>query len=216
MRNAARLALAAAGLTVVLLTALHFLSPEFAPSWRMVSEYANGDFGWVLTIFFTAWAVSSWALAYALRSQVATRAGKIGLAFLVLAGVGEAMAAAFDVNHALHDMAGNIGIASLPVAALLISRSLGKQRAWADAKRTLMRTAHLTWISVVLLIATFAVLMTTYVQSGGDLNAGSEITTIPDGVIALVGYANRLLVVVYCLWVALAAWTASRLPVPKA
>ena len=34
---------------------LHILSPEFAPSWRMVSEYANGHYNWLLTIVFLGW-----------------------------------------------------------------------------------------------------------------------------------------------------------------
>jgi len=36
----ARVSIAAGALTLVLLAALHILSPEFNPSWRMVSEYA--------------------------------------------------------------------------------------------------------------------------------------------------------------------------------
>ena len=40
----ARLALAAAIATLLTLAVLHILSPEFAPAWRMVSEYANGNY----------------------------------------------------------------------------------------------------------------------------------------------------------------------------
>lgn len=29
---------------LILLISLHFLSPEFSPAWRMVSEYANGKY----------------------------------------------------------------------------------------------------------------------------------------------------------------------------
>ncbi len=108
-------------LTLVFLAVLHVLSPEFDPSWRMVSEYALGNYGWVLSLMFIAWAVSSWKLAFTIWSQVRTRAGKIGLIFLIAAGVGEAMAAAFDINHPLHSVAAMIGIFSLPVAAMLIS-----------------------------------------------------------------------------------------------
>ena len=32
--------------TILLLAALHVLSPEFDPSWRTVSEYAFGHYGW--------------------------------------------------------------------------------------------------------------------------------------------------------------------------
>lgn len=36
----------------LLLAALHLLSPEFPPSWRMVSEYAFGHYPWVLSLMF--------------------------------------------------------------------------------------------------------------------------------------------------------------------
>src|SRR5579863_6258563 len=107
---AARLAIAAAASTILLLTSLHVLSPEFDPSWRVVSEYANGKYGWVLSLMFVAWAVSTWALAFAIWAQLQTIAGKLGLGFLVVAGLGEAMASVFDINHPLHGLSGILGI----------------------------------------------------------------------------------------------------------
>jgi len=206
----ARLAIAASTAALLLLASLHMLSPEFDPSWRMVSEYANGQYGWVLSLMFVSWAVSSWALAFAIWSQVRTRAGQIGLVFLIAAGIGEAMASVFDINHSLHGLAAMIGIGSLPVAALLISVSLGRSQGWSVAKKALLWTANLTWMSVVLLAATFAILIVTYTQAGGDMTA--EVTVLPPGVIALVGWANRLLVVVYCVWVMTVAWRAANAP----
>jgi len=209
-QTAARLSFAAGVTTLALLAALHILSPEFDPSWRMVSEYANGQYGWVLSLMFASWALSSWALAFAIWSQVRTRAGKIGLAFLIAAGIGEAMASVFDINHPLHGLAGMIGIGSLPVAAMLISVSLGRTQAWSIAKKALLWTANLTWVSVILMAVTFIILIVTYTQAGGEITA--EVTVLPPGVIALVGWANRLLVVVYCVWVMTVAWRAANAP----
>ena len=62
----ALLAMVAAAATLLLLAGLHILSPEFDPSFRMVSEYALGHYGWVLSLMFLAWGISSWALALAL------------------------------------------------------------------------------------------------------------------------------------------------------
>lgn len=196
---AARLAIASGAAVLLLLASLHVLSPEFDPSWRMVSEYANGGYAWVLSLMFVAWAISSWALAFAIWSQVSTRAGRIGLIFLIAAGIGEAMASVFDVNHSLHGLAALIGIGSLPVAAMLISVSLSRTREWSTARRSLLWTANLTWISLLLMLASFAMLIVTYTQAGGDMSAGA-VTVLPPGVIALVGWANRLLIVVYCVW----------------
>jgi hypothetical membrane protein len=178
----------------------------------MVSEYANGHYGWVLSLMFAFWAVSSWALAFAIWSQVRTRAGKIGLVFLIVAGVGEAMASVFDINHQpLHDLAGYISIPSLPIAAILISVSLSRTQAWSVAKKALLWTANLTWMSVVLFAATFAILIVTYTQSGAQIDPQAKVIVLPAGVIALVGWANRLLIVVYCVWVMTVAWQAIQL-----
>jgi hypothetical protein len=56
---AAWLAMIMTAATILLLAALHVLSPEFDPSWRMVSEYALGHYGWVLSLMFLSWAISS-------------------------------------------------------------------------------------------------------------------------------------------------------------
>src|SRR6266498_794552 len=123
---AGRFSLITSAATLILLATLHILSPEFDPSWRMVSEYALGSYSWLLSLMFLAWGLSSWVLAFALWSQLQTRAAKIGLIFLVLAGLGEAMASIFDIRHPLHSTAGLIGIPCLPIAAMLISMSLSR------------------------------------------------------------------------------------------
>ena len=126
----ARLSIGAAVTVLLLLASLHVLSPEFDPSFRMVSEYALGHYGWVLSLMFLAWGMSSWALAVAIWSQVKTKAGKVGLWFLVIAGLGEAMASVFDVTHDIgHSIAGVLGIGGFPIAALLLSVSLGRLHA---------------------------------------------------------------------------------------
>jgi hypothetical protein len=207
---AASLAIVAAGAALLLLAGLHILSPEFDPSWRVVSEYANGRYGWLLSLMFASWAVSSFALAFAIRSRVRTRGGRIGLGFLVLAGVGQAMAAVFDINHPLHDLAGVLGIGGLPVAAMLISVSLIRTQPWFASRKALLWTANLTWVSVVLMAATFAIMIATYLSAGGDMTA-KVVTALPPGVLGLVGWTNRLLIVAYCAWVITVAWQARRI-----
>src|SRR5437899_9780535 len=80
---------------------------------------------------FLSWEVSSWALAMAIWSQVNTNSGKVGLWFLVVAGIGEAMASFFDVTHDTgHGIAGLLGVGGFPVAALLLSVDLGHSSVW--------------------------------------------------------------------------------------
>jgi len=208
---AAYLAIATSGGVLLLLAILHIFSPEFDPSWRMVSEYANGQYSWVLSLMFALWAVSSWILAFMLWSQISTTTGKVGLFFLILAGIGEAMASVFDINHSLHGLAGLIGIGGLPIAAMLISGSLGRTQAWSAAKKALLWTSNLTWISVLLLVATFIIMIVTFTQSGASVPAEPP-TTLPPGVIGLVGWTNRLLIVAYCAWVMTVGWQAIKIP----
>jgi hypothetical membrane protein len=200
---AGRVALVATGIAFLSLTILHVLSPEFQPSWRMVSEYANGRHGWLLSMMFAAWGVGSLALASALGPYASGTLGRVGVAFLVLAGVGEIMAAVFDINHRLHGLAAMIGIPSLPIAAVLITKArrradrAGAPPAWA---------AHLTWISFVLMGVAMAIFMRSLSQAGVDVSAQTgPLSALPAGVTSFVGWANRLLVLAYLTWVGLAA-----------
>ncbi len=208
----ARVAIGTSVVVLVLLAILHILSPEFNPAWRMVSEYANGKYPMILSLLFFLWGAASWALAYTLWPHLQTTAGKIGLLFLVVAGIGEAMAAVFDINHKLHSLSAMIGIPSLSIAAMLISIALVRTESWSVARNSLLWTANLTWVSILLMGISFAVMMATYAQAGGDLSANAEVvTTLPKGVIAFVGWANRFLIVVYCAWVMTVAWQAIKL-----
>ena len=104
-----------AATTVAFLAALHVFSPEFHPSWRMVSEYALGNSGWVLALMFLAQALSCIALFFAIRSQTQTFGGKIGLFFLLAACVGLTLAAIFNWQHSLH------GLAAMAVASQAVN-----------------------------------------------------------------------------------------------
>jgi hypothetical protein len=195
--SAARLSLAAAATALVLLAALHVLSPELDPAWRMVSEYALGNYGWVLALMFLAWATSSVAAFLAIRSQANTLGGKIGLGFLLAAALGMTLAAVFDARRPLHGLAAAIGIPSLPIAAMLISVSLARNPAWSSVRRLLLWTAHLTWLSLVLMIATMFI--------GLSRHGGQSGPAVP------VGWPNRLLVATYCAWLMAVAGSALRL-----
>jgi hypothetical protein len=199
---AARVAIAAALAVLAVLAGLHVLSPEFDPSWRVVSEYANGRYGWVLSLMFVFWALSSWALAITLWSQIHGIGGKIGLGFLIAAGAGQAMASVCDINHPLHGLAGLMGVPTLPVAATLISVRLSRTQEWSVARAVLLWTANLTWVSLVLMIAAF-IMMTS-----GHARADNESSF---HMITWFGWANRFLVVAYCVWTATVAGLALRM-----
>jgi hypothetical protein len=188
----------AAGVTSLLsLAALHVLSPEFDPSWRMVSEYALGRYEWVLALMFVSQAVSSIALFFAIRSQISTVGGKIGLFFLLAAGLGLTLAAIFDWTSPLHGLAAMIGIPSQALAALVLSVSLSRRQPRIFSKKPWLVTANLVWISLVVMQV---LLFTGLARTGGEFG--------PD---VLVGWPNRILIVAYCAWLLTTASQASRL-----
>lgn len=210
-KPAAALAIACSILAVALLATLHVLSPEFSPAWRMISEYGNGHYEWVLSLMFIAWGVSALALAYAIRSQSTGTVGRLGLGFLVASGIGDIGGGVFDINHDPgHSLAGVLGIIGLPVAAMLISVALSRKQQWATAKRLLLLAAHSTWVTTVLLGVTFVVMVVTFLHAQGSLPTQVP-KSIPPGVIALVGWTNRLLMLSYCSWVVTVAWQGIRL-----
>ena len=209
--NAAKATICTAVLTLGALFSLHFLSPEFDPSWRMVSEYANGHYSWVLSIMFGSWAVSSWLLAYTLRNQVSKRLGKIGLGFLILAGIGEMMAVFFDINQPLHGLAFLFGGVGLLVASLLISINLSKQKEWTAFKKPLLMSAQLPWISVVIMMVGMGLFISALTSAGVDMSQGKILQTLPAGVTPFVGWANRFLIIAYSAWVIITAWYALQL-----
>jgi hypothetical protein len=204
----AYVALAATAVSCMSLVLLHVLSPEFAPSWRMVSEYANGGWAWLLTVVFVGWAISSFALAVALWPVSATTLGKIGLALLVLSGIGQAMGAAFDINHKLHGPAAMIGIPSLCVAAVILTMAL-RRSTGIDAPP--LWSAHLPWISFAVMLGTFALFVSALKAAGIDMSGQTgPLKELPADVTGYVGWANRLLFAASYLWAALASLSVIR------
>ena len=202
---AAYVAIASAIAAFGLLVSLHLLSPEFSPAWRLVSEYANGHYPLVLSLMFGAYGLATLALVWAIKSDVATRGGTVGLAFLIASGIGQASASVFSINlPTLHYLAGAFGVLCLPIGAVLVSRSLGSLERWSAAKRPLVLSAHLTWIAVVLFAASFPLMMVTFVAAQGALPS-SPPAQLPHGVVAVVGWFDRLILLSAWGWVSMAA-----------
>lgn len=67
---AARTSLTTGTLFVLSLGSLHLLQPEMDPTWRLISEYALGRFGWLMTLAFLALAVCLASAGAAVFSQI--------------------------------------------------------------------------------------------------------------------------------------------------
>jgi hypothetical protein len=194
----AYVAIVAIAASCAALLLLHLVSPGFAPSWRMVSEYANGQHKWLLTMVFAGWALSSFALIGALWPLRETTLGKIGLILLLLGGVGQTMGALFDINHKLHGPAAMIGIPSLCIAAVVITLALARR---SDISAPPLWSAHLPWVTFALMIGAFLLFISSLKAAGVDISGQSgPLKELPTGVSGYVGWANRLLFAASYLW----------------
>ncbi len=205
---AARFCLACAAAAVALLAILHLLRPDLDPSWRMISEYALGDHGWLMRIAFLAWGLSSIGLFAALRRQPRNLVGRIGLGFLLLGAAGPLLAGLFPmeplgtpaeaatVSGNIHSLGAVLGDA-LPVAATLLTIGLLRGNpGWKATRGALVGATILAWAGFLVLGVSMAILLP---RHGGQL--GPEV---------LVGWQSRFTMVAYLAWPAAAAWCALR------
>ncbi len=204
--TAARISLVSGATLVVLLTALHFVKPDLDPSWSVISEYALGDYGWIMTIAFLAWGLCALSLYVAIRSQVQTLAGRIGLVFLLIGAAGPILAAIFPTypittppdavttSGAIHSMGAMLSDGILIAATLLTLSLVRKNPNWSPVRRPLIWATVLAWVGAVVFTASMAVLLP---QNGGQLG--------PD---VLIGWQSRFVVVAYAAWLMTAAWCA--------
>jgi hypothetical protein len=205
--TAARLSFASAAAFVVLLAALHLIKPGLDPSWHFISEYAIGRHGWIMVLAFLSLALSYVTLFVAIRSQVRTLVGRIGLAMLLASALGLITAAVFTtdpitasedaatIEGALHNLGGTLGIA-MPFAAALVGWKLVRNPAWFSAKRSLLWATGLALVAFVVSFVSVGIMVS---QSGGKFG--------PD---VLVGWPNRMEIVAYSAWLMVVARQAIR------
>jgi Protein of unknown function (DUF998) len=204
---AARAVIGAAALALIALAALHVLKPDVGPTRNMISLYALGRHGWVMALCFAAFGAASACLFAALMAKVPSLLGRIGLAFLLAAAGGQAMAARFPMDPVstppaqmsftgrMHGVAFMIGVPCQILAVLLLSLALGSQTAYASLP--LLTLTAVIWISLVIMVAIMFM-----VGPGKPSN--------PNGPERFVGVPNRLFMVAYGVWLMVVAWPTAR------
>jgi hypothetical protein len=201
---AARCVICAAGLALLALSALHILRPDLDPSRQMISEYAIGRFGWLMTVCFALFAAASGSLFVALMGNTSTLVGRIGLIFLLMAATGLAMGAAFQTDPIstapeamtfsgrMHGVSFMIGVPSVLFATLLLSLALRTHETWISLP--LLSLTTIIWLSLAVMAVTIVVTMK---------HLGVDVSSI-------VGWTNRLFMAGYALWVIVVAWPMAR------
>jgi hypothetical protein len=194
---AAVYALGATALAVVLMVLLHVLEPGFDPSWRILSEYSLGRYGLLMRIAFVA--MGTGVIAIALAISGAARPWSLGLALVAIGPLGAAFIDTDPITTPrtqmsrrsnVHAALGSLFNLGFPAAATVAGISAASDPATGTI---------LAWASVVPWI-TLAWFLGTNVRH-----------TRPDAVGAPdvhIGWPNRVSILAYLGWVALAALTA--------
>lgn len=200
---AARNAIGAAVLAVVCLALLHPLRPDLPPPSHMISEYAVGEFGGLMTVSFAAFTLASASVLVLAWSRVQIL-GRVGLVFLALATIGLSLAVVFPVDPSatseeamsfsgrMHGVGFMIGVPGELVGVLLLSIALRPRG------RVLPLVAGGMWLSVVLMAYAFA---------SSSIRPGVP----PHG---WYGIPNRTFMTLYAVWLATAAWKLATSSIP--
>ena len=146
--NAARyrcVVLVCAAYYLIVVTALHFLEPEYDPRFYPVSHYVWGAYGWLMTTTFFVLGLAVLTVAFGLRSAgLPSRMARTGFGLLVVGAVFVGLAGVFK-GFPLHDLASAIALPSVAMAVLLLSLSFRRAGAWQaiGAATTLVAIAML-------------------------------------------------------------------------
>lgn len=188
-------------ISLLSLLTLHFVSTEFKPNFRMISEYALGNYKWMLTLFFICWGLCSILSGCILWNEVTTFWSKLGVTLVFVTGVGAIMGGLFDVQHKLHGLSFGIGVPFLPIGALLITYHLIHKAKWQQYSIPLLVSSHAIWVSLVLMALSMFLLFSSLKSAGIPYGPdAAPLSVLPKGVIGINGCANRLLVVCYLFY----------------
>ena len=190
--TAAKIAVGTSIAYLVLLGLLHIIKPEVTPSWQTLSIYARGDWGILGQIAYCLLGITHLAMFMAFKGQVKSIGGKIGLGFLVIAGIGGILGglgvsdplntpqAQMTPSGSLHAIGAGLEIWGAPIAALLINLNLlRKNDAWKPQRKALAWTIALPIVGLVLFM-------------GSGATAGESV-----GPGDIIGYMNRVAIVAY-------------------
>ncbi|HKZ24191.1 MAG TPA: DUF998 domain-containing protein [Acidimicrobiia bacterium] len=189
---------------VVIIAALHFLSPDFNPIERPTSEYAVGPFGYLMTSAFVALSLSTWALVLGLRRDLSRPAqSRLGLGLLRVWGIGLLVAATFpiDLDGAPQTLAGTIHSINGPLTflSLIVATNLVSRRFKHDVR----------WLPIHRFASVLALIMIAEFVAGG-VAAARETGA---------GIAQRILIVTFSTWFVLTAlrlrYNATETAAPK-
>ncbi len=206
--NASTVVVAGAVAFIVILAGLHVAKSDFDPSWRMISEYEIGRFGWLMSAAFLSLAVSAVATHRAIGRRLQGRSGQVGRAFFLVTAVGLVMGGVFisDPTNAtkdqltwhgnLHGIGFMLGVPGFLAAASLINRAVRRTPGWEQARTAISWATRALWASAVVFALSLAIMF--------DGSFGPDVK---------VGIPNRLLVLAMAAWMIVTGRTTAAIDI---
>ena len=168
---------------VIVLIVLHILEPEFDPRFRFMSEYALGDYGWLMTTTFFALGLAPFLTAVGLQNVYeSSRSIRIGLGLLVVAAIFIWLAGIFR-DSIPHLLAGVVAFPSMVMAVLLLSWTCRRAAGWQT----------IYWLAVFVGLAMLAMLFLMVADLG------------------MPGLQQRVFIFLFLLWLSIVAYKSVRL-----
>lgn len=186
-------------LFILTLAVLHFLKPEFDPKWRMISEYEIGKYGYLMQGAFWVWAASLLTFAIAAWHFIGSASGIIGWVWLLvivlaLVGAGIYKTNAITDNstsrdNTLHTLCGSVVILTFPIASTLVANALLKSPFWEPYTLAVFNFTLLNWLGM---LGFFGSIIWSRKKDPSAGRVGPKV---------LLGWPNRIMVVLYNVWV---------------
>lgn len=185
-------------LFLALLGVVHVIKPEIDPSWRVISEYEIGRFGWLMQIAFFFLAAASLSLFIALKSHLNRITGRIGLFLLLVTVLGISMGAVFvsdpiatprdELTTAgyMHNVGGLFSVLMFPFVATFITLALSHIKAFNSVRLPLISLLLIIWLTLLTYFYMY--------YSAGEIGSNTQI-----------GWPNRAFILSYSLWLIIVA-----------
>ncbi len=190
-----------------LLIALHFIESEFDPTWRLISEYEIGQFGWIMRLAFFCWGSGFLLLTISLWSTLETRSGKIGKWWMFIISIALFAAGIFATQpitdtvrgniDQIHAVSGAIMIFTFPIVSILIAVNLSKQLSTKTERQLLFWITVLVWIGFIVFFSSIMIY-------------GQQVKIRAYGPDVLIGLPNRFMVLTYTIWLIIAGQLTGR------
>ncbi len=176
---------------------LHRLRPELDPSWRMISEYAIGHYGWIMRLGLICLSVSCLALFFVLHQKGVTP----GDSLLAVVSIGTAGSAILPTDPittpwrrigligGLHTAFAALFVTGFPIAITAV--------AWNAMKVLLPAPVWLLWISLPVWIGLVAFVASLFYCGAMRSGFGPRVR---------VGWPNRFMMATYSAWLMVAAY----------